>query len=358
MTRASSAFTLLAAGLCVSLGLLLAGCGGGSDSVPASAVAVVDGTTIPTSDLDELVKLAKANYGQRFPKVGTPEYQGIQQQLVAFLVQKAEFEKESEKLGVEVSDKEVEKARDNYVATRYGGDEKKLTADLKSQGLDESMLLKTLRVSVLSTAIFNAVTKDVTVDDAEAQAYYTQNLDQFKSTTKFRDVRHILIGDQVDPSCTPSPPTTTCKIDYAKSKAQADRIYAQLKNGADFAALAKKYSDDPSSKNDGGKYLARKGQSVPEFDKVAFELKTNQISEPVRTQFGYHVIQALGDVQPAGVIPFELASSGIKQQLLQTKRNEKITSWLEDLQKKYKGKISYAAGLAPPEIPDSATQTQ
>lgn len=353
MKRAPYFLALLA----VALGLFVAGCGGGED-VPTTAVAVVDGTTIARSDLDELFGFAKVSYGNSFPKAGTPEYQSLQQQLVAFLVQRTEFEREAEKLGIKISDQDVEKARDDFVAARYGGDTKKLAADLKEQGIDDDVLLKILRVSVLSTAIFQKVTKDVAVDDVEAQAYYTQNQATYKVTTPFRDVRHILIGEQVDPSCTPSPPSTVCAIDFTKSKAEAEDVYAKLKAGGDFAALAKKYSDDPGSKDDGGKYLAEKGKSVPEFDKVAFELKTNQISEPVRTQYGYHVIQALAGVHPAGVIPFEDAVAGIKQQLLQSKRDETMTKWLEDLQKQYEGEVDYAAGLAPPQIPDQPTETQ
>ena len=201
------------------------------------------------------------------------------------------------------------------------------------------------------------MTKDVKVTDTEALAYYTQNPDLYTTTAPSRDVRHILIGEQVDPSCVPSQ-AKTCEIDYAKSKAEADRIYAELKGGADFAALAKKYSDDPGSKDTGGKYNAVKGQSVPEFDKLAFELKTNEISKPVRTQFGYHVIQALADATPAGVTPFQKVKAGIKVSLLQQKRNDVVAKWVEDLQKRYKGKVSYAAGLAPPELPDTTTETQ
>jgi parvulin-like peptidyl-prolyl isomerase len=354
MQRAPYFLALLA----IALGLFMAGCGGGTQNVSATDVAVVDGTEIARSELDELFGLAKATYGSSFPKAGTPEYQSLQQQLVAFLVQREELEHEAEKLGVKISDKAVAKEREDLVATRFNGNEKALAAALKEQGLTDAVLLKTLRVSVLSKAIFDSVTKDVKVDDTEALTYYTQNQEQYKTTSPSRDVRHILIGDQVDPSCVPSPPTKTCAIDFDKSKAEADRIYAELKGGANFAALAKKFSDDPGSKDDGGKYQAIKGQSVPEFDKVAFELKTNQISEPVRTQFGYHVIQALTDARPAGVTPFESVKAAIKLQLLQTKRNETMTTWLEDLQKQYEGKVDYAAGLAPPQIPDQPTETQ
>ena len=80
-----------------------------------------------------------------------------------------------------------------------------------------------------------------------------------------------------------------------KTKAKADDIYDQLKGGADFAALAKKYSEDTGSKANGGKLTISKGQTVAPFDQTAFLLKTNEISQPVKTEFGYHVIQPIGD---------------------------------------------------------------
>ena len=96
---------LMLVAVVAALGALAAGCGG-SQEVPANAVAVVDGTEISSTELDALMEQAKASYtaGKRdFPKVGTPEYQSIQQQYVAFLVQKTQFEQAAADMGVEVT---------------------------------------------------------------------------------------------------------------------------------------------------------------------------------------------------------------------------------------------------------------
>ena len=100
--------------LFVGLGLVVfaSACGGGSGDVPEEAVAVVDGTEISRAELDELVARAKKAYeaqNQEFPKVGTPEHQSVQTQYVAFLVQREEFEKEAAELGLQVSEKDVDK---------------------------------------------------------------------------------------------------------------------------------------------------------------------------------------------------------------------------------------------------------
>jgi parvulin-like peptidyl-prolyl isomerase len=331
-----------------ALGLALAGCGGGSGSVPGDAVAVVDGTEIPRAELDALVAQAKKSYEatkQEFPKQGTPEYQQIQQQYVAFLVQKEEFEQAADELGVEITDKDVDKARTEFVKSRFDGDEKKLAQALEEQGLTEESFVDTLRVSVLSQKIFDAVTKDVKVADADVLAAYTQNQDQYR-TKESREVRHILISEK----------TGSGEVDFAKSKTEADQVYAELQGGADFAALAREKSDDPGSKDSGGKLTVARGETVPEFDAMSFQLETGAISKPVKTQYGYHVIEALTDVKPEKVTPLAQVKESIEASLLQDKKNETMTKWVEDLQKRYKSKISYAAGFAPPDVHE-ATET-
>ena len=340
---------LMLVAVVAALGAIAAGCGG-SEDVPADAVAVVDGTEISSADLDALMEQAKASYkaGKRdFPKVGTPEYQSIQQQYVAFLVQKTQFEKAAADMGIEVTDADVQKTRDQLKKDRFDGSEAKLKDALEENGLSEEAFRETLRVSVLSDKIFKEVTKDVKVTDAEALQAFTQSPEQFGGKPESREVRHILISDK----------DKNGQVDFTKSKAKADDVYAQLQNGADFEALVKKYSQDPGSKDSGGKYTANRGQSVPEFDEAAFKLKTNEISKPVKTQFGYHIIQPLTNTKPA--TDFDDVKAAVKTSLLQEKRSQEMTKWVEDLRDQYEGKVSYATGFAPPELPEpTETATQ
>ena len=91
---------------------------------------------------------------------------------------------------------------------------------------------------------------------------------------------------------------------------------------------------------------------MPEFDKVSFDLATGALSKPVKTQYGYHVIQAVSAVRKAKSTPLDKVRASIKTTLLQQKRNEAMQSWVTDLQSRYKGKVSYAAGFEPPALPD------
>ena len=336
--------------LLATVALAAAACGGGSDSVPTGAVAVVNGTEIDKSELDDLIAQAKKGYesqSQEFPKAGTPEYQSIQTQYVAYLVELEEFRQEAEDLGIEVTEKDVEAAEQDFIKERFDGKREEYEKALKAQGFTpEEYREKALEVSALSKALFDAVTKDVQVTDQEIAEYYAQNQSQY-GTPESRDVRHILVAEKDGD-----------KVDFAASKAKADEIYAQLADGADFAALAKAESEDPGSKDAGGKLTISRGQTVPEFDKVSFELDKGELSKPVKTQYGYHVIEAVSDVRKATTTPLEKVKAGIRAQMLQQKRNEDMQLWVEDLRKKYEGKVSYAAGYEPPEVPEEPTETE
>ena len=326
----------LAAAALVAITVVAAGCGG-SDEVPADAVAVVDGTTIPRSTLDDLLARAKKSYTAQkraFPKAGTSEYQTLQTQAVAFLVQREEYAREAEQLGIKVTDAQIAKKLDEVKKQYFGGSQTKFEKGLEDQGYTEATLREDIRSQLLTEGIYNKVTNDVKVTDADVEAYYEKNKTNY-AVAESRSVRHILV----------------------KTKAEADRIYSQLEGGADFAALAKQSSLDPGSKDQGGKLTVTRGQTVAPFDKAAFSLKTNQISQPVKTQFGYHVIQPLSDVKPGSVTPLAQVKAQIKTQLESETKNTSVDKWVAGVEKEYKDKVQYAAGFEPPDTSTTTDQT-
>jgi foldase protein PrsA len=313
--------------------LLLAACGGGgSGQVPADAIAQVDSTPITKADFTALMSVACARYkaqGQACPKVGTPTYSSLRDSAVTFLVQQEELTEEAKKLGVTVTQKDIDKQVEQIKKTYYQGSEKKLEDALKKDEITRSQLEQyELRPNLLGQKLQAKVTSDVKVSDAAAQKYYTQNKASF-ATQKTREVRHILVN----------------------SKSLAETIETKLKNGASFAALAKKYSKDTGSAAQGGKLCAAHGgnigacfQTVPPFDKAAFSLKTDEISSPVHSVDGWHVIQALGPVKPA---TFEQVKSQIEANLASQQKQTAWQAWLAKMAKDFKGKVTYQTGYAP-----------
>jgi parvulin-like peptidyl-prolyl isomerase len=318
--------------LALVVAVFAVGCGsddGGSDAVPTDSVAVVGDQSIPKSEFEDLITYAKRSYDAQkrpFPKVGTPEYVQLRDQAMNFLIQRTQFEVKADELDIDVSDEAVDKRIDQYIKERHQGDKKKFDAELKSQGLSPEQARDIIRANLVQEAIFNKVTKEVKVTDEQVKAYYDKNKAQY-GTPETRAVRHILVKPN--------------------QKALADDLYAQLKADGNWNALAKKHSQDPASKNQGGKMTATKGQLVPEFEQTAFTIGDNGISKPVKTQYGWHIIQALGPVKKSQSTPYAQVQPAIRQQLLQENRNKEMEKWVADMRKDLEGETMYQVGYKP-----------
>lgn len=163
------------------------------------------------------------------------------------------------------------------------------------------------------------------VSEEEAKKFYDENQRYFKKPEMVR-ASHILIEPGTsDPN----------KIEQAKAaaKQKAQGILKQIRDGADFAEMAKTYSDGPSAKNGGDLGFKSRGQWIPAFSDAAFSLKTGEISDVVETSFGYHIITVTGQ-QDAVIVPFEQAEDSIINALKSRKQQqlipELIKKWKED----------------------------
>jgi peptidyl-prolyl cis-trans isomerase D len=168
------------------------------------------------------------------------------------------------------------------------------------------------------------VAAKVTVDPAEIQRAYHDNQEAYRVPERVK-VRHILIET---PKPGPDGKVDQKGVDEARAKAQD--VLKQLKAGGDFATLANKYSNDPGNedptthaKKGGELGWMGKGQTVPEFDKVAFEQSKGQVSDPVQSSFGFHIIQT-EDKQAAGLQPLAEVKPGIEQSVKEQKTKQQM----------------------------------
>jgi foldase protein PrsA len=319
--------------LLLAIVVVAAGCGGGSKSVASDSVAVVGSDQITKSEFNFLIAGAKSQAlaaKATFPKPGTADYKTLQDKAMAYLVQEKELEQKGKDIGVEVTDADVDKQIAQIKKQYFGGSEKAFQAQLKQQGFTLPLLKIYQRGNLLSDKLYKKITADAKVTDAAIQKYYNENKTQY-TKVQSRDVRHILVN----------------------SKAKADDLELQLKAGGDFAALAKKYSKDTLSAVKGGKLTIEKGKTVAEFDKAAFALKTNAISPPVHTQYGWHIIQALSAVKPASTQPLSAVKETIRQNLLSQKKTDLFQKWLDGVKKDYEKSVRYQTGY----VPEATTAT-
>ena len=155
--------------------------------------------------------------------------------------------------------------------------------------------------------------KSMDISDAQLRAAYSASMDNFRVPERVH-VEHILIKT-----------SGMNDADKKKALAKADDILKQLQGGANFADLAKKYSDDPGSGQKGGDlgWLVH-DQTVAAFDKAAFSLPVNQLSGIVTTEFGYHILKVL-EKQSAHVTPFE----EVKDKLAEDIKKQSVTDKMQ-----------------------------
>ncbi len=198
--------------------------------------------------------------------------------------------------------------------------QKLLLQQMRKEGVKEDEEIKRkvrqYREALLLKKYVDEKLSNIKVTDEEVKEYYEKHKSEFTQPAKVK-VRHILV----------------------KTKKEAEEIRKKLLKGADFAALARKYSIDKASARNGGELGELTRDSlVKEFANVAFSLKVGEISKPVKTRFGYHIIQ-VEKKTPEVVIPLSHVKEEIRQTLLHQKRSEALRKMIEDLKKKSKVEV-------------------
>ncbi|MEH7886292.1 peptidylprolyl isomerase [Bacillus sp. JJ1609] len=218
------------------------------------------------------------------------------------------IELESEKQKIKVTgteiDEELTKLQDSY------GGEDAFASALQQNNVSIDQVREDIEYYLLAEKM---IEPSIKITEEEMKTYFEENKDSFDQKEQVK-ASHILVKDE----------------------AAAKKVKEELDNGKDFAELAKKYSTDKSNAEAGGDlgYFA-KGEMAEEFEKAAFNLKIDEISEPVKTEFGYHIIK-VSDKKAAKAAEFEDHKNEIKEKLLDEKIQAEYPNWLKDKKANYK----------------------
>jgi foldase protein PrsA len=290
------------------LGTSLAACSSGS------AIATVNGQPVSRSEFNDRLE-------------SSPMGRTVLQQLV----QETLIEQYAKNNNINVSDAEIDARETEINANFPAGSWDEM---LKARGLTEADVRAALREQII---LDKALTSKVTITPAQIQDYFNKNhatYDKPETVT----ARHILVPNL----------------------ALANQVEGDLKAGQSFADLAKKYSTDPGSKDQGGNLGSfAKGKMVPSFDKYAFSAPVGQISPPIKSPFGYHIIQVQSRT-PGQKASLASATPQIEETLREQQEAPLIQPFLQELQQKATIVVNDAqfAGLfATPPPPPGAAQT-
>lgn len=319
--------------LFVVTGLLLvmvaaAACGTGS-SLPKDAVATVGDQPITESAFESRLADLEEQLPDQVPdeKESPEEYRDFQAQVLDYMVTLEIISQKSDDLGIEVTDEELQEQVDS-IKQMFGGDQAQLEQALEEQGLTLEEFRTNLREQALVQEAVEAVAADIEVSEEEISSFYEENKQQYE-TREQREVRHILFTPETGEDGAQAAEATDEQ--WSKAYEEAMDVRNQITSGADFGEMAQEYSEDPGSKDSGGNLsFITPGSMVPAFEDAAFSLEPREISEPVKTQYGYHLIQVL-EVKEGGTQSLDEVKDDVRKQLVEPKKREAWDEWLQSM---------------------------
>ncbi|HEY5432631.1 MAG TPA: peptidylprolyl isomerase [Coriobacteriia bacterium] len=311
MSRHSRPTAIVVAAVLLLVAFAAAGC---SKSGPGSAdvIARVNGVDISKATIDKQIAQMKVQSPKTFESTqGVQIEQQYRAQLLDNLIRQELVNEAAKSLGVAVTSKQV----DDYVAgleQQYGSKDALETA-MKTAGIDSATLREQITNSLLTDAVSSKVASGGAAPTAaQVKAYYDANKSQFGTPAQVH-AEHILLA--------------------TKDKALAQTVLAKVKAGGNFAALAKQYSTDPGTKDNGGDLgWAAPTAYVTEFADAVDTMKVGDV-KLVQSQFGWHIVKLLGR-RAATQQTLQQATAAVTQTLQQNARADAFAQYLAGLRKK------------------------
>ncbi len=287
-------------------------------------VAKVNGVKISNQKLVSKLneKLPLVSVHQR---ISQKRFDEIRNQVLNQLIEEELLVQEARHRGLKVSKTELEK-QVNLMKSAYPS-QAVFEKELKKTGQSYDEWVKKIKRRLLIRKLWKtAVTDRIHITDDSVYAYYLSHKSKFYIPDRLH-LAHILVS--VDPGA--------MEAGWKKGLEKANNLYRQLNNGADFAAMARQYSSDSTSAQKGGDLGWRHvGQLMPELDNVAKNLKVGQISKPIRTIYGYHILKLL-EKDPGRQLSFDEIDKEALKKRLQKKRARELS---QNLIKQLKAKAS------------------
>lgn len=285
-----------------------------------SGIAVlVNGDPITTYDLAKEQDALARNMKNSSAPVSDAD--GLRQVALDSLINKKLIEQKIKELDIKVSEDEIKQAIEDVKKSNNISEEKLLAAlaargisfeDYKAQLKEQLERLRLISVEVRSK---------IQINEKDVQEYYKEHADTFQVDEAFR-VRQIFFAVPADAG----------QAQKAGIEKKAERVLNEVKGGADFAELAKKYSDDPSGRDGGDLGFLKRSDLIQAIDKALSGLKPGDVSGLIKTPAGIHIMK-LEEFRAGQVRDFDSVKGEIENRLYQAKSEERFTQWLDGLRK-------------------------
>ncbi|HTD67638.1 MAG TPA: peptidylprolyl isomerase [Candidatus Limnocylindria bacterium] len=294
-------------------------------------IAKGEGLEIRRSQLDDAFIAFRANLAARGQSIAESKREGAEAQLLDRMIV-------TQLLVNKATATDKENAKTNTVkfladSRRMANSDEDFVRHLKSLGMTQVQFTNRVTEQAVSEeVIMREVKSKITIAEAEMKQFWETNDVAFKQPELAR-ASHILFAMK---NFTTDLPLS--EADKKAKKAKADAVLERVRKGEDFSELVTAFSEDPGVKENKGEYKFARAKDdprramVPEFEAVAFALKTNEISEVVTTSFGYHIIK-LHEIIPPRKVPFEEAKERIREFLMQSALDKQMPEYFATVKK-------------------------
>ncbi|MBI3014839.1 MAG: SurA N-terminal domain-containing protein [Candidatus Tectomicrobia bacterium] len=246
----------------------------------------------------------------------------IQQGMLEKLIEEKLQVQEAKKMNITIGDQEVESAIAE-VKQRNGLDDETLRSQLKELGLTLESYKKRLREQIQTRRLSNLeVRSRIQVSEKEIQEFYEKNREKFLSNVEIH-LRHLLFyaRPETDPNA------------FEKAASIAEEAYTQILKGTAVSGLTKSFAARGVQAEEVDLGYVRKGELMPDLEKIAFGLNKGETSPPFRSQFGYHILQVI-DRRGGAPRPLEEVRGEISQELYDHKVRQRYGEWIGELKAK------------------------
>ncbi len=282
------------------------------------AAAVINGRTITETALDQEVEAFKRRLTSQGRSVPQGQEATLRSDVLDSLIRKETLLSAAEENNITPNKSEVDEEMDR-VRNQFNSEDA-FTQALEAQGYSPESLREAIEEDlIISELIEQKVLDDIDIPEQEIKDFYEQN-SQYFNVSESVTASHILVqvGEEASQE----------QIDQARQK--IENVKKELEEGADFAEVAKEKSEGPSASSGGDLGSFGRGQMVPPFEEAAFNLAPGELSDVVKTQFGYHII-LVRDKTEARAQPLEEVKEDIVNHLKQSQSQDQINSYIAGL---------------------------
>ena len=282
--------------------------------------ALVNGVAISMEQYTKELNVQLARVSQQGQQISDDQMAALKKNILDSLIEREVLYQQSQKVGIQVTDQKVDDQLAG-IKKRFPNETEYKNALSKMNLSEDEVKVQIKRGLSIRELIDQQITSKVVITDEESKAYYDKNPQMFKQPEQIK-ASHILI--KVDAKADDA--------QKAEARKKIEAVQQKLKDGGDFAALAKEYSEGPSSAKGGDLGYFKRGQMVKPFEEAALALKPNEVSDIVETRFGYHLI-IVYDIKPEQTLTYADVKDKINQRMKQEKIEKEAVKYVDKLKK-------------------------